>query len=112
MQILHFLENPSFASLDIQKLLETENSKEIRICMPKGKEMREHQAPGAIVVRVLQGRIWFEVQGAKHTLERGDCIALEAHVPHSLGGLEDSVLNLTLSKLDSVQRVLDVASNK
>ncbi|BEG56393.1 Cupin domain-containing protein [Helicobacter sp. NHP21005] len=108
MQILRFLENPNFQALDIQKLFETPQSKEIRICMPQGAQMQEHQAPGAIVVRVLQGRIWFEVEGQKHTLESGDCIALEANIPHSLGGLENSVINLTLSKLDSLQRVLNV----
>ncbi|GLH57796.1 cupin domain-containing protein [Helicobacter ailurogastricus] len=98
MQILRFLENPNFQALDIQKLFETAHSKEIRICMPKGAQMQEHKAPGAIVVRVLQGRIWFEIGGEKHTLESGDCIALEANVPHSLGGLENSVINLSLSK--------------
>lgn len=34
-----------------------------------------------------------------------DMISLEANVPHSLGGLEDSVIRLSLNKLDKVQRV-------
>ncbi|WP_163498495.1 cupin domain-containing protein [Helicobacter suis] len=110
MQVLHFLQGVKFDSLHIEKLLETDSGIEIRICMPRAEEMRKHQAPGAIKVRVLQGRIWFEVGGEKHTLETGDCISLDANVAHSLGGLEDSVLNLSLSKIDSVQRVLDVAS--
>lgn len=111
MQVLHFLKDVQFDSLHIQMLLESASSKEIRIVMPKDQEMRKHQAPGAIMVRVLKGKIWFEVQDKKYTLETGDCIALDAHVPHSLGGLEDSVLNLSLSKIDNVQRVLDVASS-
>ncbi|WP_120944730.1 cupin domain-containing protein [Helicobacter labacensis] len=98
MPILRFLEGVNFNSLHLQVLLETPSSKEIRICMPEGQEMREHQAPGQIVVRVLKGRIWFEVGGTRHTLEMGDCIALDANTPHSLGGLEDSVLNLSLHK--------------
>ncbi|MFC3847103.1 cupin domain-containing protein [Helicobacter baculiformis] len=112
MPILRFLEDVKFDSLYIQMLLETATSKEIRIVMPKDKEMHEHYAPGAIMVRVLSGQIWFEVEGKRHILRVGDCIALDAHIRHSLGGLEDSVLNLSLSKLDNVQRVLDVASSK
>ncbi len=95
--------------LNIQALMETESSKEIRIIMPKGEIMKEHKAPGAIVVQVLNGKIWFEVEGNKHEFKSGDMLALDAKVPHSLGGLEDSIIRLSLSKIDSVKRVLDVA---
>ncbi|GMB93831.1 hypothetical protein NHP200010_15640 [Helicobacter bizzozeronii] len=39
-----------------QKLFETPQSKEIRICMPQSSQIQEHQAPRTIVVRVLQGQ--------------------------------------------------------
>lgn len=95
--------------LDIKSLLETENSKEIRIVMPKDEIMKEHKAPGAIVVQVLKGKIWFEVEGQRYEFESGDMLALDAKIPHSLGGLEDSIIRLTLSKIDHVKRVKDVA---
>ncbi|WP_121022440.1 cupin domain-containing protein [Helicobacter vulpis] len=97
MQILRFFEDVYFNSLHVQALLDTPSRKEIRICVPKDQEMREHQAPGETVLRVLKGRIWFEIEGTRHTLETGDCIVLDTHTPHSLGGLEDSVLNLSLN---------------
>lgn len=89
----------------ITKMLETNSAKEIRIVMPKNSVMKEHQAPGAIVVQILEGKIWFEVNGTKHEFKSGDMLSLEANIPHSLGGIENSILRLTLSKNDSVNRV-------
>ncbi len=34
-----------------------------------------------------------------------DMIGLEANVAHSLGGLENSIIRLSLNKSDSIQRV-------
>lgn len=95
--------------LMIKSLLETNSTKEIRIVMPKDEILKEHKAPGEIVVQVLQGKIWFEVQGEKNEYKSGDMLWLEALIPHSLGGLEDSVIRLSLSKRDSVNRVKEVA---
>ncbi len=110
MKTAKWFENISYETgLDIQALLETESSKEIRIVMPKDAIMKEHKAPGAIVVQVLQGHIWFEVKGKKNEFKSGDMLALDAKVPHSLGGLENSIIRLTLSKIDDVKRVWKVA---
>lgn len=92
----------------IKKMLETPSSKEIRIIMPKDSIMKEHKAPGDIVVQVLEGKIWFEVEGRREEFKKGDMLALDANIPHSLGGLEDSILRLSLSKNDSVNRVKGV----
>ncbi len=95
--------------LDIKALMETDSSKEIRIVMPKNEVMKEHNAPSAIVVQILQGKIWFEVNGERYEFESGDMLSLDAKVPHSLGGVEDSIIRLSLSKIDSVKRVIEVA---
>lgn len=92
----------------ITKMLETKNSKEIRIIMPKNTIMKEHKAPGDIVVQVLKGKIWFDVGAKKEEFKKGDMLALEANVPHSLGGIKDSILRLSLSKNDSFDRVKGV----
>ncbi len=110
MQTIQWFENVSFdAGLDIKALLQTDSSKEIRIIMPKDAAMKEHKAPGAIVVQVLQGHIWFEVEGKKSEFKAGDMLSLDANIPHSLGGLEDSIIRLSLSKIDDVKRVWKAA---
>ncbi len=110
MKTSQWLKDVSFENgLNIQAMLETNTAKDIRIIMPKDEMMKEHKAPGAIVVQILQGKIWFEVDGQKHEFNSGDMLSLEALVPHSLGAYENSVIRLTLSKIDDVNRVLKVA---
>lgn len=89
----------------IQVLLETESTKEIRIVFRKGQQMKEHQTPFPIAVEIFEGKIDFGVQGTTHTLEKGALVALGGGVPHDLKALEDSIVRLSLSKSDSVQRV-------
>lgn len=94
--------------INITPMLETTTSKEIRITMPKGEVMKEHTAPGDIVVQLLEGKIWFDVNDERHEFKKGDMLFLDAMVPHSLGGIENSIIRLTLAKKDSVIRVHSV----
>lgn len=89
----------------INVLIDDEKGKEIQILLAKDSVMKEHKAPFAIHVQVLSGKIWFEAKNEKFELNALDMISLEANVSHSLGGLEDSIVRLSLSKLDSIQRV-------
>lgn len=91
-------------------ILETAFSKEIRILMQEEQLMKEHKAPFPIVVHILEGSIDFGVQGTVSRLEKGDIISLDASVPHDLKALADSVIRLTLSKLDTSGRVQEVVN--
>lgn len=86
-------------------LLESSFSKEIGIAMKKGQVMKEHKTPFPIVVHLLEGKIDFGVQGSVHSIGKGEILALDGNVPHDLVALEDSIVRLTLSKLDKVERV-------
>lgn len=92
----------------IQVLLETPSSKEIRITFKKGQHMKEHKTPFPIVVQVFKGAIDFGVEGNKHLLEAGSLIALEGQVPHDLTAKEDSIVRLSLSTQDSIERVKNI----
>lgn len=85
--------------------MENENTKEIQILMPKNAIMKEHKAPFAISVQVLSGAIDFEVSGKSVELGLLDMISLEANVPHSLSAKSDSIVRLSLSKKDKIQRI-------
>ncbi len=92
----------------IKVLMETESSKEIRILFKKGQSMKEHKAGFPITVAIHQGTIKFGIQGKKKNLTSGDLIYLDANVPHDLFAEEDSIVRLTLSKFDKIERVENV----
>lgn len=94
--------------VSIKVMMETETSKEIRILFKKGQLMKEHKAGFPITVAVHQGSITFGMNGEKVVLKTGDLIYLNANVPHDLLAEEDSIVRLTLSKFDKIERVKKV----
>lgn len=103
-EALDFNEN----KVAVKVIMETATSKEIRILFRKGQEMKEHQTAFPISVHILKGAIDFGVNGEKHSLAEGDIIALEANTPHDLLATEESIVRLSLSKADKIERVLNV----
>jgi quercetin dioxygenase-like cupin family protein len=95
--------------VQITVILETSFSKEIRIAFKKGQMMKEHKTAYPIVIHLLEGSIEFGAQGEKHQLKKGDVLTLDGNISHDLFANEESVVRLTLSKLDSSDRVEKVA---
>ena len=89
----------------ISVLMETEFTKEIRIAMQQGTQMKAHKTAFPIVVEVVEGGIDFGVDSGSEKLIKGDIIALEGNVIHDLKANKDSIIRLTLSKLDQADRV-------
>lgn len=92
----------------IDVLLETDFTKEIRIAFRKKQIMKEHQTPFPIVVQVFKGKIEFGVNEETHILKKGSIITLSGNVPHNLKALKKSIVRLTISKADKVERVQKV----
>lgn len=101
-------QNDVFNGVTIAKLFDGPHSKEIRINLEKGAQMKEHKAPGAIMVQVLSGKIDFSVGENSVILDALDMITLEPNVIHALTALENSIVRLSLSKNDDVSRVFKV----
>jgi len=111
MKIDSFNEDITFSNEKIitKVVLESSFTKEIRILLKKGQVMKEHKTPFPIVVHILSGKITFGVNGANQNLTEGDIIALAGNIPHNLTAKKDSVIRLSLSKLDKAERVEKVA---
>ncbi len=92
----------------IKVLFETSFTKEIRIAMQQGTEMKKHKTSFPIVVEIVDGEIDFGVEEKTLNLKKGDLIALDGGVPHDLKATEDSIVRLTLTKYDETNRVTDL----
>lgn len=92
-------------------ILETSFSKEIRILFKKGQIMKEHKAPFPIIVHILEGEIDFGIQGISSPLKAGFIVTLEGNVLHDLTAREDSIVRLTLLKVDNLCRLDKIAKN-
>jgi len=109
MEKIAFLEDPRFEEkVQTDKMIETPFSKEIRICMAKGNMMKEHTAQGAITIMVLKGLVAVASGNETVKLSDGEMVCFEANVPHSLKAHEQSIIRLSLSKNDSVNRVISL----
>lgn len=78
------------------------------IVFKQDQVMKEHKTSYPITVEVFEGEILFGVNGQTNTLTRGDIVSLEANVPHNLKANKNSIVRLSLSKKDSINRVKGV----
>jgi quercetin dioxygenase-like cupin family protein len=111
MKAANILDNLEFNSKKamISVLFESEYSKEIRVAMKSGTVMKEHKTKFPITVEIFEGSIDFGIEGKNQTLKKGDVVFLEGNIPHDLFAHEDSIIRLTLSKLDAADRVEQVS---
>ena len=115
MGVTSFYEDLQFGEKVCTRIiLESPFSKEIRILLKEGQVMKEHKTRFPIVVQVLEGEIDFGAEGEIHNCKSGSIVALEGNIPHDLTAKKDSVVRLSLSKSDQVERVENVVkeSNK
>lgn len=114
MAVESFLKGLSFESNTIQSkvIVETPFSKEIRIVIAKGQTMKDHKAPFPILIHIVDGHIELGVGDIFYLMQTGDIISLDAHVVHCLVAKENTVVRLTLSKQDKIERVNTVVEDK
>jgi quercetin dioxygenase-like cupin family protein len=86
----------ALASAQTKTLVRAEQVEVIRLVVPAGKEIEEHKAKGEIVVQCLEGRVAFTAFGKAQHLEAGKLLYLPTGEPHSVKGVEDASLLLTV----------------
>ena len=86
----------ALASAQTKAVLRTDQVEVIRLVVPAGKEIAEHKAKGEIVVHCLEGRVAFTAFGKTQTLEAEKLLHLPTGESHSVKGVEDASLLLTV----------------
>lgn len=78
-------------------LVKNDSFEAIRLVLPRGQEIcHEHNVDGPITVQCLQGRVALTTDGTTRELPAGHWTYLMGHSPHSVRGVEDSLVLLTV----------------
>jgi quercetin dioxygenase-like cupin family protein len=68
----------------------------MRLTLPRGKSFPPHRVAGEITMQVLEGRVEIDVGGIPQILGTGQLMHLEGDVEHSLRGVEDASVLVTI----------------
>lgn len=78
-------------------IVKTDQIQLARLVVPKGKELPNHKISDPLVVLCIKGQIEFTAMGVTQELHFGQLLYLMAEEPHSLKGIEDAVILLTIA---------------
>jgi len=70
----------------------------VRMDLPAGKEIAEHQAPGELIVHCLAGHVSFATEGKTVELKSGELLYLPHREVHAVTAIKPSSLLLTLQQ--------------
>ncbi|GJM05606.1 MAG: hypothetical protein DHS20C09_16020 [marine bacterium B5-7] len=77
-------------------VMKSEDMEIARLVIPAGKSIPDHKVPGPIIVHCIQGKINFTAMGNTQELSKGQLLHLEPSEIHSLEGVDDAVILLTI----------------
>ena len=78
-------------------LLKTDNLRIVFRSLSEGTTLPTHKANGPITVQVLDGHIEFTAGAQTTPLRKGELLALEFGVPHSVRALKNSAILITVA---------------
>jgi quercetin dioxygenase-like cupin family protein len=91
-------------------IVKSEAFEVVRLVVHAGVDIKTHQVDGPITLHCLEGRALLGLPQTKLELSGGQWMYLEGGVPHSIRGLEDTSLLLTI--LFSSRNLPDSAQGK
>lgn len=77
-------------------IIKSEHFEAVRLIVLAGTEIPPHKVPGNIMLHCLEGRISLGLTDSSITLSSGEWVYLTGGEVHSLKGIEDSSLLLTI----------------
>lgn len=77
-------------------IIKSEHFEAVRLIVLAGTEIPPHKVPGNIMLHCLEGRISLGLGVSSITLSAGEWVYLTGGEIHSLKGIEDSSLLLTI----------------
>ena len=78
-------------------LFKSETMRILLIGLHENAELKPHKANGMLSVQVWEGKIKFTAEQQSHSLEKGQIIALQENIIHSVKAITESFILLTLA---------------
>jgi quercetin dioxygenase-like cupin family protein len=73
----------------------------MRLVLPAGREVPEHEVEGPITVQCLEGLLEVQAHGAVRRIGAGELMYLAGGVPHALRAVEDASALVTIVRSPS-----------
>lgn len=87
----------ALAAAQTNALVKSKEFEAIRLVIPQGHELcHNHQVEGPITVQCLQGEIAFSAGQDVHPVREGQWLFLPGGVPHTIMGVKDAIVLLTV----------------
>src|SRR5690606_26049823 len=86
----------ALASSKTSAIVRTPSFEAVRLIVPAGTEIPVHRVSGRIMLHCIEGHVKLELSHASVDLRLGDWLYLEGDEPHSVQGVEDASLLLTI----------------
>jgi quercetin dioxygenase-like cupin family protein len=84
------------AAAKTRAIVRTGSFEAVRLVVPAGGEIPSHKVGGRITLHCIEGHAQLGLAGGVVDLRAGDWLYLEGGEPHSLKGIEDASLLLTI----------------
>jgi quercetin dioxygenase-like cupin family protein len=87
---------PALPNTVTTTLIKTPRLEVLRLVVPAGKEIPAHKVAAEITVQCLEGRVSFTALGQARELQGGEMLYLPGGEEHSLKGIEDASVLVTI----------------
>ncbi|WP_416193118.1 cupin [Nitrobacter sp. TKz-YC01] len=87
---------PKLKDVRTTAVVKSEAFEVVRLIVHAGTDIKAHQVDGPIMLHCLKGRALLGLPETSLELSAGQWVYLEGRVPHSLRGIEDTSLLLTI----------------
>lgn len=81
-------------------LARTDDFEVMRLALPKGKSVPEHQVPGEITLQCIEGTVEVQAHDKTQQLQAGNLLYLQGNTPYAIFALENSSVLMTMVRKD------------
>lgn len=87
---------PALKDTKSAAIIKTDQFEAVRLVVPAGAEIPPHEVAGKVTLHCLEGHVVLGLEDSTIELRAGDWLFLEGGESHSVKGLEDASLLLTI----------------